>query len=166
MRYLLASFIFACNVATNQQVEDNARCLVLDPEPPIENICQGEYNYSPFDFSEKELYVIFTAVLEFNTFFGKDLISVNPISVEKNNCNIYVQDIPGTIAGRYTSEGNIIIDFKVIEEMRFFKRYLQHELGHSLGMVHARSGIMCGFGGNHSLNEEDISQAKELGLID
>lgn len=166
----LAALAFASG-CSNVQEENLDDCQLDKPGFTIENFCKGRFTYNPADFSSDENTTIFAAVLEMNTFFNKDLVSLTAVSSEQESCQIKRQNLPGDEIGFYRiKQKDIVLDFDKIktqsDNQKEFSMLIQHEIGHSLGMIHAKSNLMCSHGQGHYLGQADLDQARELGLID
>jgi len=168
LAFAAIAFASGCSNVQEENLDD---CQLDKPGSKIENFCKGRFTYNPADFSSDENTTIFAAVLEMNTFFNKDLVSLTAVSSEQESCQIKRQNLPGDEIGFYRiKQKDIVLDFDKIKsqtsEQKEFSNLIIHEALHSLGMLHSVSGAMCSSGAGHYLSQVDLDQARELGLID
>ena len=168
---LVSAFAALCVLSgcSNVQEENLEDCQLDKPGTKIKNVCKGRFTFDPKDFSQDEIETLIIAQLEFNTFFGKELMKLSPAS-KQDSCHIERASLEGdTIGYYYPKTTNIALDMDKVKyqtnDSKEFIMLVQHEVAHSLSMIHASSGLMCSHGQGHYLSQVDLDQAKELGLI-
>lgn len=185
MKTLVLLAITSINLMTGcffNQEENTEDCIVTGEEIARENKCNGHFHY---DSNNPELVkkaqAFQKAAAEWNAYIGKDYVVIEPsarvnlnygIELASNmnaNCEIYYGDRGDSDvwASYKNSTGDIMINLypKYEANEDEFIQTMMHEIGHSFGMVHAKSGLMCSTSaGYHPVNETTMEACEATGV--
>ena len=131
--------------------------------------CGGSFTYVPADYTAGQVEAFKAIQDSWNDFIGYEVVTLTADPVQHETCQIVVVDkieIDGeTFQGYFLdspSNNILIIASLYTTELAAFQNLLEHEIGHSLGLVHEAGGIMDADTA-FDFNENDKEQLQSLG---
>jgi len=133
------------------------------------NFCEGKLSIVPSEWSDSDLATIEAAMQNWNALIGSEYFQLSLVESAQETCHISKGPRPDKVLATWKGTQNMIVDREKIaasahSEERF-QTTLQHEMGHSIGLRHRESGVMCSSAWVTSeFNARDQEQCREAGL--